>query len=122
MEPQKLGTDALEQVVELVLDGFDVGKAIAADGKVDGADLAPVLAKLPEIGAGIVGVIGSASAIIPELKDLDSDEIATLGAVVIARGIAGDSEKAKLIVGGCLKIAAGGVDIARGIALAPASA
>jgi hypothetical protein len=111
-EGQKLGTEALESVVELVMDGFDAGKEVLKDGHVDAADGLTVLQKLPEIGKDLIAVVGSANALIPEIKDLSSDELVKLAAIVMARGVT-DSDKAKAIVGGCLKIAGGALDIVR---------
>lgn len=101
---EKMGVENLKEVIDLVLDGVDLGKAVLADGKVGADDLDDVFLALPKIAKDAVAAGTDISMVVPEAKDLSAEEVSALGAHVVARLAVAD-EHAKAIVEASLLVA-----------------
>lgn len=104
--PAQLPITAVKAVLNAVLDGVDLTKLVLADGKISFADGVTVIEDLPKLAADISDIVGQKDQIIPQAKDLSGEEIAELGAMVIARELATGHDHAAKIVAAGLKLAA----------------
>jgi hypothetical protein len=111
---EAVGVKEMKEVVDAVLDCVDLGKAVAADGKVDLGDLDDLLKALPGLVGSVSAAVKDASQIVPEAKDLSAEELAELGAHVMAR-LAVANEKAVKVVEASLKVAASVLGLVKAI-------
>jgi hypothetical protein len=74
---EKLGTEKIEKLAEVLKALVIAGKKIKADGKVDVNDLAHVVALVPQLG-DLAEVVTSFGDLIAEGKDLDVSEVVAL--------------------------------------------
>jgi hypothetical protein len=109
---EKTGVKDLKELVSLVLDGVSIVKDAQADGKIGFEDLGLLFKLVPEIGPAVEGI----GNIPGEVTDLSEAELNDLAAFILNHheGVA-DSEKAKLLIGGALKVIAGVFQIVNGI-------
>lgn len=105
----------LIEVVDFGLDLVQLGVDVAADKKVDMADLGLLLSRAPLlIGEGVAAVEG-ASLIPQELSAMKEEDAAAVVAHVVAK-LAVDDAKAKLIVEKSLKAAFAAYELGKAIA------
>lgn len=105
MMSEKMGVENIKQILDAVLDGVDLGKGVMADGRIDLGDLDDLFKALPGIVASTKLAVEDAAQVVPEAKDLSPEELAALGAHVVAR-LAVSNEKAVKIVEASLKLVA----------------
>lgn len=91
------GIQNTKEVLCLAFDGFDLGKGVLANGKVDAADISVVFAKLPQILSDIGPALADIGEIPGELTDLTAEESAELVAYGIAR-FGGTSEQVTTVI------------------------
>lgn len=111
----KLGVQNLKEILDVVLDGYDLGKAVLADGKVAVDDLDDIVLSLPKLGASVQAAIKDVAQIIPEAKDLQAEELTELGAHIIARLGGTDQQKAVRIAAKALKVAGAALELVQEI-------
>jgi F0F1-type ATP synthase delta subunit len=73
----KLGTEQIEKLAEVLKHLVIAGKKVKADGKVDMNDLQHVIALVPQL-APLADVVSNIGKLIDEGKDLDVAEVVTL--------------------------------------------
>lgn len=111
---ESVGVKEMQEVIDAVLDAVDLGKAVMTDGKVDVSDLAHLFAAVPGLATSIAAAVKDINMVVPEAKDLSGEELAALGAHVVAR-LAVANEKAVKIVEASLKVAASVLGLVKAI-------
>lgn len=102
----KVGIEELKSIVSLMIKIANLTGEALSDKKISLDDAALIFKLIPAIGPAIEG----AKDALPELEDLQSEEIAELAAHVMTEISVGD-EKAKSILSACLKIAIAAVSL-----------
>lgn len=115
----KYGTEALTATLDLGLDVIKLGVDIAADKKVDLADVGRVMGAAPVLIGETMAVAQKGGELALELKDLDAEEAAACVAHVVAKLAVGD-EHAKRIVDKAFKAAFAVYDLGREVLAARA--
>lgn len=119
MTEQK-GIEGLKKVVDLGLTLVDIGTSAMKDGKIDAADLGQLMKLVPVIEPAV----SNFGEVIPELKDLSTDEAIELVAYVSGKLMI-ENAKARLIVEKALKAAVAAFELVKAITApvpAPAAA